>query len=231
MTKLPIYIGIVVGFALSLVYVIGRKTKPNALDLVMKTIASLAITATMISAIAITAQPQITEGFALGALLCLLGDILLEMRYLHKDYSDKLLRSGVLSFMFAHFLYSDAIIHEADIIKIPTMSASVLIAVSVGLGVWLLEKPLSLDYGKFKVIIPIYGGISTLTATTSLWAIMAEPSIAHIVRFIGAIMFLISDIVLAFIYFRKGKDKKSYNVANGILYFSAQCLIALSLVI
>lgn len=231
MTKLPIYIALVVGFALSLVYIIGRKTKPNALDLVMKTIASAAITATMISTIPITTQPLITLGFALGALLCLLGDILLEMRYLHKDYNDKLLRCGVLSFMFAHILYSDAIIHEADIIKLPTMSASVLIAISVGLGAWLIEKPLALDYGKFKVIIPVYGGIATLTATTALWAIMAELSAAHIIRFVGAIMFLISDMVLAFIYFRKGKDKKSYNVANGILYFSAQCLIALSLVV
>ena len=47
--------------------------------------------------------------------------------------------------------------------------------------------------------------------------------------FIGAVLFALSDLVLSGTYFGVGKDRPADLIANYLLYYPAQYLIALSL--
>ena len=48
---------------------------------------------------------------------------------------------------------------------------------------------------------------------------------------VGAVLFLLSDVVLSFTYFGKGWDKPVHIFVNHLLYYAAQFIIASTIVL
>ncbi len=64
----------------------------------------------------------------------------------------------------------------------------------------------------------------------SILAAVVTSSVAMIVFAVGAVLFLLSDVVLCFTYFGKGWDKAPHIFINHLLYYAGQFLIASSIV-
>lgn len=95
----------------------------------------------------------------------------------------------------------------------------------------LMEKPLKLEYGKFKIISFCYALCLFGSCSFGLFlAIENGFSIVPLNLFlIGAILFAISDLVLSGTYFGKGKERPIDFILNYTTYYAAQFIIALML--
>jgi ABC-type uncharacterized transport system permease subunit len=103
-------------------------------------------------------------------------------------------------------------------------------ALSAPLTCLFTEKVFKADFGKEKLITVIYTGILTLTTGVSLGiAIENNFDASSLVRFIGMVLFLGSDAVLAKVYFCEGQNTRVNVVINHALYYSAQFALATSL--
>ena len=75
----------------------------------------------------------------------------------------------------------------------------------------------------------LYSAILSTICFASLWALIAVPTAAHIIRFIGTVLFLASDGILCMTYFGENKNTKTMVVLNHSFYYAAQYLIVASL--
>ena len=93
----------------------------------------------------------------------------------------------------------------------------------------LLEKPMKLKYGKYKLIVFIYSTTLSMTLTFSaVTAYITNFEKIWVVMTIGAALFLFSDLVLSGMYFSDDKNKNTpvNVVVNHTLYYAAQFILA-----
>lgn len=169
----------------------------------------------------------------LGLLFGLLGDIWLDLKYVFPQEDKIFTYLGFIVFGIGHILYITGMNIEFYIpgnilyLIIPLLVATISVA-----GVLLLEKPMKVNYGKFKAIVIAYSFILFLmTAMSGSLAIMHSfKNITLNLIFIGGIFFIASDLVLSGIYFGENNEKPINIIFNISLYYTAQFLIAFSLV-
>lgn len=146
--------------------------------------------------------------------------------------------AGVLSFMAAHIFYVSAY-SKAVASKIQGSSfltpAEISAIVAGLILLFLISLKLKMNMGKMKALIMVYTiVIMTMLVKAISLSIRFISSGIHnsfaIVIFlgIGAVLFVISDAVLSLILFAE-KDTRSMTVLNLITYFSAQILLASSI--
>lgn len=127
---------------------------------------------------------------------------------------------GLLSFLLAHLLYIAAFIEPAGFL------ASPLLALPFLLGAGLLLSILLPKAGSLKVPVCIYATALAVMGWQAASRWLALQDDASLYAMIGAILFLLSDSVLAF-----NRFVRPFRAAETILlttYFAAQVLIALS---
>ena len=105
---------------------------------------------------------------------------------------------------------------------------SIVLALVIGLIAILMEKPLKMKYGKFKLIVFLYSCTLALTMTASMMTayITKFKLSAWIVMSVGALLFLLSDLVLSGMYFGENKNTKGNIILNHTLYYAAQFCMA-----
>ncbi len=149
---------------------------------------------------------------SIALITSLSGDIFLALD------GEKFFIHGLVSFAFSHIFYVIAfsvIDSSIGIISVQILIALILFCLSVIVFYCFFHKKL----GKKKNPILIY---------ISIMAIMASLSIrVSWLTFVGAISFILSDIELAINKFYKPIPYKS--ILNGLLYFPAQLIFALSI--
>ena len=93
-----------------------------------------------------------------------------------------------------------------------------------------MEKRDNLHYGKFKNITIIYTVFVMGTMLLSINGFVASgfKSVKYIVLILAGVLFALSDLVLAKIYFGD-KNNGKYVALNHILYYAAQFLFASSI--
>ena len=188
----------------------------------------------------IEARPEKMAQFGLfviiGLLFGLFGDIWLDLKYVYPDDNDIYTFAGFFTFLFQHVLViAGLMMNYADWKSgkgIAFAIAPVVLGLAAGaLNVLFLEKPMKLNYGKFKAVSGGYGGI--LIANTLLSGSLAIyygwQNMTLNLLFIGLIFFLISDLILSGTYFGEGKNRPVDVVTNHVTYYVGQFLIALSL--
>lgn len=160
----------------------------------------------------------------LGLVLGFIADILLNLKYLFAKRGKLFFVLGAIVFLAGHIAYFAAIY--------PLVSNHVLflvlgLAVAVVLEI-ILFKIITVD----KVILIfgiIYVTFVTLLTTISFGALVESRTKFTMLFFLGIFLFLASDVVLIVNYFGQ-KVKNSLRVLNGILYYTGQILVAISLI-
>ena len=165
----------------------------------------------------------------MGGVFGLMGDIYLDQKWVYPQHNDQYLNMGFISFGIGHFFYMGAIYTQAHFTP-----KDMLVPLGVGALVTvcnlILEKPTKQKYGKFYAIVTLYCLILGTMVGTSLWAAIQTKQIAYIVFNIGAVLFLISDIILSPMYFAIKQNRNTpFNfVINHATYYIGQFMIAFS---
>lgn len=160
----------------------------------------------------------------LGLVCGLVGDLFLEVQYFCEEKKDSQILSGMVTFFIGHIFY---IVALSSLIGFNYLSIMVglvfMVVVAIG-GV-----VLKMDFGKLKFPSYLYTFIIfTMVGQSLFLAIDNRFSFFSIVLMLGALLFGISDLLLAPIYF-KGEKRVSFAIANLATYYLAQLLIAISI--
>jgi uncharacterized membrane protein YhhN len=166
---------------------------------------SWAIKAASVALLALIAARNQSHGVALALALSSIGDALLE-------YSPGLFVVGLVAFLLAHLTYTATFVRAW---QQPRMSAAAvaIVAYSIGLGAWLLPAA-----GSLAAPVAIYVAAITAMAVSAFTARFGNRWIE-----IGAVMFLISDSVLAVNRFRMPLPLSGWLVWS--TYYLAQLMI------
>ncbi len=180
--------------------------------------------------------------FVIGAIFGMVGDILLDLKFLHKDYGDTYLTAGMVAFSIGHIFYIIGILSTYIEFIDWQIVLAIFSATAVTVIFRFISNKMKVDYGKFKVLTLVYSIITMLTVTFSLNGMNAfgvlplvdsgeMPAIMprFVTLFVGTVLFALSDLVLSFVYFKDGEDKKISVALNYTLYYTSQFIISLSI--
>ncbi|MCD8336661.1 MAG: lysoplasmalogenase [Lachnospiraceae bacterium] len=218
-----------VGLVYLVLMIITRLHGPNWQAAVLKSFTSFFFLMTLGAA-------ALTEGrhfqFALfvggGLLLGLMGDIWLELKGLYPEDSESWTMVGFLVFLMGHFFYLAAVTSVTGL-QMEACAAGLVGALAALAFIYIGEKPMHLQYGKFKAIFSIYGALLFFMAAYTVACAVLLRNLGLLVMGIGGALFLLSYMVLSMIYFgEEKKDRPAHLVINYVLYYMGQYLIASS---
>ena len=158
--------------------------------------------------------PPPYRALVLGGLTCsLIGDVFLML-------PEKRFTAGLASFLVAHLCYVAAFAGAS-----PTPAPLLLLAVAAAIGA-AVTVPLWPHLGRLRLPVAVYvGALVALLWQSAGWAAQTGAAPARLAA-VGAVLFTISDAVLAHNRFRR-----PFRAAQGVIlsaYFIAQGLIAAS---
>ena len=155
MTPLEITL-LVVASLLAVVFIIVRTLKGGLAGLILKTLASFAFVSTSIVALIVSTASgniKIAMGLiAIGLLLGMIGDIVLDLKVIYEGNDKWYLNSGMLSFSLGHGFYFAAFsliaLENGGKLLLPII-IGVVSALVLTIITMLSGKPLKLNFGKF----------------------------------------------------------------------------------
>lgn len=225
------YIALAFAIIISLVFIILRSKGATPVNMILKAISSVAFILIAFVSILINPKALIFGLFVIiGAVFGLVGDISLDLKCIYKKDENIFLKTGFLFFLVGHIFYSIGLIIYNKFSLLLVLLCIVTTIVISGVNI-LLEKPLKLCYGKYKLITFSYVIFLALTTVLSLISAITTGNISMIVYAIGAVLFLLSDAVLSMTYFGKGCDKPAFIFINHLLYYAGQIMIACSVIL
>ena len=225
----------VLGAVFLILFLKGRIHEANASTLIFKTLTSVCFLGLSVygvwkagsSGVSVYYSVLITTGLFFG----LLGDIWLDLKYNCPNESDPFTFAGFWCFAVGHVFFLIGMIGFMNVNRsVLSVIIPIIVAAICGIAVGMGGKLLSLDYGKFKTITMFYGAllISSVFVSASLLFQSGFSSVPLWLFFVGAVLFLASDLVLSGTYFGTGKNRPVDIVSNHILYYAGQFLIAAS---
>lgn len=158
-----------------------------------------------------------------GLVLGCVADVLLNLRWVFKEKGQMIFLVGILVFLSGHVLYLAAVL---------PLSVNWILCVAVGviltamLMIWLFKQITAKK--AFKIFGVFYIGAIMLLNCVAVGNLISAPSAFTGLFAAGALLFLVSDIVLILNTFGS-ETKQSLRITNISLYYIGQLLIALSL--
>ena len=227
------FIIIGIAFLLMIYYIILKSKKYDAKELMIKISVSLLFVAlALVASLKAGSFSLINVLIILGLVLGLIGDILLDLKYIDTERTTIYTYGGFIVFGIGHILYITALISsfykQGGILYI---IIAIVIDLIASILTILLERALKLNYGKMKMIC--FGYALCLFGTFAFSLMLAIQNGFQILSlnmlFIGSILFAISDLVLSGTYFGEGKERLIDFVLNYSTYYAAQFIIAFAL--
>ena len=172
----------------------------------------------------------------LGLVFGLTGDVFLDLKIAYSSDSPKWLSAGMAAFAIGHVLYlTGAFIEAGSFLAKPLswLAVPVLLAAGFTAGVWVVAPKLQLQYGKFLIPSLIYAFLlSFFVLVCGELFIQTHFAWRWGLLFFGAIMFLVSDLILSLQYFgpKQHEHKRMWIISNHATYYLAQFSIAVSMV-
>ncbi len=180
--------------------------------------------------------------FIIGMVFCVVGDIWLDLKYVHKEYYESYTFTGITSFLISHVFYVIGILVTYPEFISWQIALAIFMAVSIAFAERLISNKTGFEYGKFKVLTFVYSIVIMLTVTFSLngmnafgWLPMigGAPMPDVLPRFVtmnvGTLIFALSDLALSIAFFKKGGNTKNNVIWVHITYYLAQYLLVLSI--
>lgn len=164
-----------------------------------------------------------------GLVFGMLGDIFLDQKWVYPKDDKKYLYAGFGVFGVGHVFYITALALTAQL-KFTQVLLGCCVGLVVAVANVFIEKFSDQDFGEFRPVVTVYSLLVGSTPGVALIAAIAtkgEP--AFIVFTVGAVFFLVSDIVLSPMYFSKGKNTPLNFVINHLTYYIGQYMFALSI--
>lgn len=156
-----------------------------------------------------------------------IGDFFLGLRNFYSEHKNLYFKIGLLSFLSGHLIY---LCHFAG--SIAHVWYYCIIGILATLSVFfLIYKKLQVSFGKHRFLVWAYMVIIISTLLSAAFYLSLSRTIFSIIFFIGFLFFLISDVLLSFIYFTnlKTRTHSTFRLLNALSYFTGQLLIAWSL--
>ena len=158
-----------------------------------------------------------------GLILGFVADILLNLRWVVKEKGKMVFLVGILVFLSGHIVYLAAVLPMAKSWVVCFLVGAVLTAL---LMKWIFTKITAEK--AFKIFGVFYIGAIVVLNCVAISNLITAPSAFTGLFAAGALLFLVSDIVLILNTFGS-ETKFSLRVTNIGLYYLGQILIALSL--
>lgn len=219
--------------AISLVlFLVGKLKGYSVKETLIKSVASLFFIATASVGLYFKGGHILPLFVELGLICGLLGDIWLELKYVFRQEERLFTYAGFVSFTLGHILYITGMFlefYQGNNVLYTALPLAV--GILMGIANLFIAKPLKLDLSGYKMICFIYGSLlfSLFTVTVSLNIMYRFQNVTLIMLLSGAVLFVLSDLILSGTYFGKGKDKPFDLISNAITYYMAQFVIAFSL--
>ena len=163
--------------------------------------------------------------FVAGLVSGLLGDVTLALRPLRPiEENQTIILSGIVFFSIGHVFYFGALLLYGEF-----QILSIVFSVVVSAIIYLMSKVLKFQMGKLMIPSMVYSFLIFLMIGQVLFLkIYGDANVYLDVLLIGALLFGVSDLILAPIYF-KGEIRKRFIISNLVTYYFAQMLIAFSI--
>lgn len=239
-----IFTGLTAVFVISIIIFLVERLKGCSVKAtVLKATSSLLFV--VLACVAVLIKPE-NSGygmmFIVGMVLCTVGDIWLDLKYVHKEYDEQYTFVGIGSFMISHIFYLAGILLAYPEFIGWQVALAIFSALSVSVIERLVSKKTGFEYGNFKTLTFVYSVVIMLTVTFALNAVNAFGWLpvlggaempAVMPRFLcmnmGTVIFALSDLSLSIAFFRKGGNTKLNVVVIHVTYYLAQFLLALSI--
>lgn len=159
----------------------------------------------------------------IGLFFGMLGDIILNLRFILKNSGQKVFLIGIVAFLIGHILYLTALIPLTSYLVMDIIIGAVLAAALLIYIFKTMEVKLA-----FKIFGVVYLGAVIIMTVIAVHLAIVTGNVHDIIYAVGAVLFTVSDIVLIFNTF-SGTTKFSLRITNLSLYYIGQLLIAGSL--
>ena len=214
------YILIIICAILAGVFLYAESRKQYVTAVVLKGVASLCFVI-----LGITSSPggHTARMIVLGLIFGFVADILLNLRMVFQEKGQLIFLVGILVFLTGHIFYLAAV---APLANKPTVCIILGVILTVLLMIWIFKQITAKM--AFKIFGVVYIGAIMLLNCFAISNLITDPSAFTGIFAVGAVLFLISDIVLILNTFG-GEFKQKLRNVNISLYYAGQILIALSL--
>lgn len=208
-------------FVISFLYVEYKKKYVAAV--ILKGLASLSFVAVGFIFNMVSESPKITDMIFAGLVIGFIADILLNLRFVFEKKGQMIFLVGILVFLAGHIVYLIAVF-PLSAYKIISVIAGVVL--TTALMIWILGRITAKP--AFKAFGVVYLGAIMLLNCVAISNVITMPNFFTIVFAVGAVLFLVSDILLILNTFG-GKFRQGLRNANIGLYYAGQHLIATSI--
>lgn len=159
----------------------------------------------------------------IGLILGAAGDVLLQFMDCRPKDREPFFRAGLGAFLIGHVFYIVAFALLGRVTGWAVLLAAVLFA-----AMFLLQFPARMDLKGQKV--PVYAYAAVISVMTAFAVLSFGAGARGALVGLGGILFLVSDAILALIFFSPLREK-SLPTWNLITYYAAQILLALSIAV
>lgn len=163
--------------------------------------------------------------FCYGLIFGLIGDILLNLRFVFAKQGQKIFLVGILFFLIGHLFYLYGLLKQARHVWV--WYCIIAGALAAALLLRYIFRTMEIKKA-FKIFGIFYLGAVFIMCALAIGMAIFMPGKRRLVYCIGAILFTASDVILIFNTF-SGTTKYSLRKANIFLYYLGQLLIAYSL--
>ncbi len=159
----------------------------------------------------------------IGLILGAAGDVLLQFMDCRPKDREPFFRAGLGAFLIGHAFY---IVAFALLGRVTGWA--VLLAAALFAALFLLQFPARMDLKGQKV--PVYAYAAVISVMTAFAVLSFGAGARGALVGLGGILFLVSDAILALIFFSPIREK-SLPTWNLITYYAAQILLAISIAV
>lgn len=218
-------VALLIGLCLAVmcVYIYFELKKNYVVAVILKGTASLLFVCLGFWCSRTTSNTDFSKLVRAGLLFGFVADVLLNLRFLFENKGKIVFLVGILVFLAGHIFYLCALIPTVNSI-IPPIIVGVLLTAAI--LKWIFTK-IEAELA-FKIFGVFYIGAIVIMNCFAYDNLIINPTTRYILFAIGAVLFLLSDIILILNTFGK-ETKSSLRIANLVLYYCGQILIACSL--
>ena len=212
-------------FAFQVLFLLKEKQEKFVQTLYFKGLASLVFVVVAALSFIFTESNFFVIMIFIGLCFDALADVVFNLRFAFKKIEKFSFISGTFLFFTGHVFYLIALIPQVEKVWLYFIIALVYTAVTQ-VFIWLTMKNICTGY---KIYGAVYiFSVSSMTAMGIGNSIINNNVVGFLLFAIGAVLFLISDMLLIFNSFRE-KKVYSLRVISLLAYYTAQLLIATGL--